>query len=284
MRVGISCFLTDRSIAVTDLARECEARGFDDLWVPEHTHIPTGRETDWPIEDGAELPEMYKRSLDPFAALAAAAAVTTDLRLGTSICLVAQHDPIVLAKTVATVDRISGGRVVFGVGFGWNVDEMRHHGVDPDRRRTIGREHALAIRELWTNEVASFDGDYVSFAPSWQWPKPAQRPHPPIWIGGGKATLRHVVEWGDGYMPVTGAMPLPRMITRVRSMAEDAGRDPSEIAIYPTGVPSDPADLDELLEIGIDGISLGVTWDADLDTVRRELDAHVEFRDRRLAG
>lgn len=234
------------------------------------------------MQDDTDLPEMYKRSLDPFAALAAVAAVTTDIRLGTSVCLVAQHDPIVLAKTVATVHQISGGRVILGVGFGWNVDEMRHHGVDPDHRRTIGREHALAVRELWTNDVASFDCDYVSFGPSWQWPKPVQQPHRPIWIGGGKATLRHVVEWGDGWMPITGVMPVAKMIGRLRAMADDAGRDPGEIAIYPTGVPSEPDALDELLGVGIDGVNLGVTWDADLDTVRRELDVHADFRDRRL--
>lgn len=283
VRVGISCFLTDRSIPVTVLAKECEDRGFTELWVPEHTHIPTGRETDWPMREGAELPEMYKRSMDPFTALAAAAAVTSTIRLGTSICLVAQHDPIVLAKTVATLDHVSGGRVVLGVGFGWNVDEMRHHGVDPDRRRTVGREHVFAMRELWTNDIAGYQGDHVSFGPSWQWPKPVQQPHLPVWIGGGKATLRHVVEWGDGWMPIVGAMPIVKLLARLRQMAEEAGRDPTDIAIYPTGIPADPAQLDELLAAGIDGVSLGVTWDADVDTVRRELDAHAELRDRRLA-
>lgn len=274
MRIGISCFLTDKSIDIVELARAAEERGFDDVWVPEHTHIPTGRETDWPMQDDSDLPEMYKRSLDPFVALAAAAAVTTTIGLGTSICLVSQHDPIVLAKTVATVDHISNGRVVLGVGFGWNVDEMRHHGVDPDRRRTIGRENVLAMRELWTTEIASFTGEYVRFGPSWQWPKPVQTPLP-VWIGGGKATLAHVVEWGDGWMPIVGPMPVVKLLGRLRQMAADAGRDPASITIYPSGLPADPAEANALFEAGIDGFSLGIGWDADRDTAMRQLDEHI---------
>jgi len=174
MRVGISCFLTDRSVNILDLAREAEAREFDDLWVPEHTHIPSGRQTDWPMEEGSQLPEMYKRSLDPFVALSAAASVTERITLGTSICLVAQHDPIILAKTVSTLDHLANGRLIFGVGFGWNAEEMLHHGVNPDRRRTIAREKVMAMKELWTQEEASFKGTYVNFESSWQYPKPLQ--------------------------------------------------------------------------------------------------------------
>jgi len=283
MRVGISCFLTDRSVNVADLARESEARGFDELWAPEHTHIPTGRETDWPMEDAAELPEMYKRSLDPFVALTAAAMVTDSIRIGTSICLVGQHDPIVLAKTVATLDHISQGRVILGVGFGWNVDEMRHHGIDPDKRRTIGREKTLAMKELWTEEEAAFRGDYVSFAPSWQWPKPVQKPHPPVWVGGGKSTMKHAVEWGDGWMPIEGVMPVARMTRRIREMVAEANRDPDDFTVYLAGAPSDPAVIEEYREAGLDGISLGVPWDADMDTALRQLDDHVEFRHKYLS-
>jgi probable F420-dependent oxidoreductase len=283
VQVGISTFLTDRSVDIVDLAREAEARGFTELWVPEHTHIPTGRETDWPMQEGAELPEMYKRSMDPFVSLAAAAVVTTSIRLGTSICLVGQHDPIILAKTVATLDRLSGGRVILGVGFGWNEDEMRHHGVDPAKRRTIGREKTLAMKELWTKEAASFHGSYVDFGESWQWPKPVQQPHPPVWIGGGKATLAHVAEWGDGWMPIEGVMPVPRLIGRLRELADEAGRDPREIMIYLSGCPREPAKLEEYLAAGVAGVTLGVGWEADLDTVKRELDEHVAFRDRYLA-
>jgi probable F420-dependent oxidoreductase len=283
IRTGISCFLTDQSVSIVDLAIETEARCFTELWVPEHTHIPTGRETDWPMEDGAELPEMYKRSMDPFIALTAAAMATTTLTLGTSICLVGQHDPIVLAKTISTLDHIANGRIILGVGFGWNEDEMRNHGVDPDRRRTIGREKVLAMKELWTKDEASFQGKYVDFSPSWQWPKPVQTPHPPVWVGGGKSTMKHAVEWGDGWMPIEGVMPVAKLTVRLRQMAEDAGRDPSEITVYLSGAPKDPAKLESYLEAGLDGIALGVSWDADLDTAKRELDENVEFRDRYLS-
>ena len=284
MRVGISCFMTDKSVDIVDLARESEARGFTELWSPEHTHIPTGRETDWPMEDDAELPEMYKRSLDPFVALTAAAMVTSTITLGTSICLVGQHDPIVLAKTVSTLDRVAGGRFIFGVGFGWNEDEMRHHGVDPAKRRTIGREKTLAMKELWTKEEASFSGDYVSFSPSWQWPKPVQHPHPPVWVGGGKSTMRHAVEWGDGWMPIEGVMPVAKLTRRLHQMAEEAERDPDELTVYLSGTPRDPAKIEEYIEAGVDGFAMGVGWDADLDTVKRELDENVEFRDKYLTG
>lgn len=187
MRVGISCFLTDKWVSIVELAREVEARGFGELWLPEHTHIPTSRNTAWPIEDDAELPEMYKRSLDPFVAL------------------------------------------ILGAGFGWNTDEMRHHGVDPDRRRAVGREKVLAMKELWTQDEASFPGEFVDFSPSWQWPKPIQQPHPPIWVGGGRSTMKHAVEWGDGWMPIEGVMPVAKMTRDIRTMAAAAGRDPAEL-------------------------------------------------------
>lgn len=282
MRVGISCFMTDKSVSVVDLAREVESRGFTELFLPEHTHIPVARETDWPMVDGADLPEMYKRSIDPFVGLAAAAVVTSTLTLGTSVCLVGQHDPIVLAKTISTLDHLSGGRIVLGVGFGWNTDEMRHHGVDPDKRRTIGREKTLAMKELWTKEQAEFHGTYVDFGPSWQWPKPVQQPHPPVWVGGGKATMRHALEWGDGWMPIAGVMPVLKMTRQMREMVAEAGRDPSQFTVYLSGAPTLEEGIQPYLDVGIDGICMGVGWDADLDEVRRQLDAHMELRDRLL--
>ena len=283
VRVGINAMLTDRTVGPAELAVEAEARGFDELWLPEHTHIPVGRETPWPLDEGAELPEAYRRTLDPFVALTAAAAATSAIRLGTGVCLVAQHDPIILAKTTATLDRLSGGRFVFGVGFGWNADEMRHHGVDPNRRRTIGREKALAVKELWTQTTASFRGDHVDFSESWQWPKPLQRPGPPVWVGGGASVLRHVVEWGDGWMPLHGVMPVAEFTRRLRSMASEAGRDPGELTVYLVGMPRDPAAAEEYLGAGVGGFALPVTGSADLDAVRRDLDADAEFRDRCLA-
>lgn len=279
MRVGISCFHSDKSAPVVELAREAEARGFDELWAPEHTHIPTGRETPWPMQQ-SDLPDFYRRSMDPWVALAAAAAVTKTIRLGTSVALVGQHDPIVLAKTISSVDLVSGGRVIVGVGFGWNVDEMRHHGVDPDKRRTIGREKVLAMKQLWTQEQAEYHGKYVNFSPSWQWPKPVQKPHPPVWVGGGKATLKHAVEWGDGWMPIQGVMPVAKMAIRVRDMLQEAGRDPKQFTVYLSGGPADPEQLEQYRAAGIDGITLGIDPYCDLDAAKRSLDEHAEFRDR----
>ena len=282
MRVGINAMLTDRSVGPAKLAAEAEARGFTELWLPEHTHIPVGRETPWPLDEGTELPETYRRLLDPFVALTAAAMATSAIRLGTGVCLVGQHDPIVLAKTAATLDQLSGGRLIFGVGFGWNADEMRHHGVDPRRRRTIGREKTLAIKELWTQAEASFAGAHVGFAESWQWPKPLQRPHPPVWVGGGASVLRHAVEWGDGWMPIHGAMPVAELTRRLRAMAAEAGRDPGGLTVYVVGMPRDPAKAEEYLSAGVDGFALPVVGEAGFDAVRCDLDADAEFRDRYL--
>ena len=176
MKIGISYFATDLSMDPVELAREAEARGFESLWVPEHTHIPVSRETGYP--KGGELPEQYRRSMDPFVALAAAASVTSRIRLATGVCLVAERDPIVLAKEVASLDRVSNGRFILGIGVGWNLEEVRDHGVDPRRRRAVVREKVLAMCRLWEDEVASFDGETVHLQPSWAWPKPLQVPHP----------------------------------------------------------------------------------------------------------
>ncbi|HET9772410.1 MAG TPA: TIGR03619 family F420-dependent LLM class oxidoreductase, partial [Acidimicrobiia bacterium] len=178
MRIGITMFPTSYAIRVTDLGRAVEERGFESLFVPEHTHIPTSRRSDWP--GGGPLPEEYRHTLDPFAALAAVAAVTERIRLGTGICLVVERDPITTAKEVATLDLLSGGRFEFGVGGGWNLEEMANHGTDPATRFALLRERLLAMREIWTNDEAEFHGRFVDFEPLWQWPKPVQRPHPPV--------------------------------------------------------------------------------------------------------
>jgi probable F420-dependent oxidoreductase len=250
MRIGALLFPTDRSIRPDRLAAELEARGYESLWVTEHTHIPTSRRTPWP--GGPQLPEEYRRTLDPYVALTAAAGVTEQLRLATGIALVAQHDPIVLAKTVASLDLLSGGRVLFGIGVGWNEDEMEHHGVDPRRRRSIAREHILAMRELWTREEASFEGEFVRFSPSWSWPKPAQTPHPPIIMGGagGPVTFRHVVEYCDGWMPIHGRRSIEDKLAELRAAAEAAGRDMATIELGVFGCPPDPAVIERYAELG----------------------------------
>lgn len=207
-------FATDRSIGAPELARAAEERGFSSLFLPEHTHIPTSRGTPWP--GGGELPDEYRRSVDPLVALAAAATVTTRIRLGTGICLVAQREPIVTAKAVATLDVVSGGRFTFGIGYGWNREEMEDHGVDPRRRRDVVREKVLAMEALWRDEAASFHGDHVSLDESWSWPKPVQAPRPPVMIGGaaGPTLFAHVAEYADGWIPIGGAgvrEALPRL-------------------------------------------------------------------------
>jgi len=227
-------FATDQAIRPDRLAQELEDRGFESLFLPEHTHIPTSRLTPYPA--GGELPEEYKRTFDSFVAITAAAARTERLVLGTGVCLVAQHDPIVLAKQVASVDVLSGGRLVVGVGYGWNVEEMLDHGVDPKRRRALVREKVLAMKALWTDDEASFEGDLVRFGPSWSWPKPVQQPSPPIFLGGaaGPTLFDHVIEWADGWMPI-GGRGLSTSLPQLRRAAEDAGRDPDSIGVMVFG-------------------------------------------------
>jgi probable F420-dependent oxidoreductase len=203
MHIGVEIFPTDQTIGVVELAREVEARGFESLWFPEHSHIPTSRATPWGGKEGAPpLPEFYWRTHDPFVALGASAAVTTTLKLATGICLVAQRDPIHTAKEVASVDSISNGRFIFGIGYGWNKEEMAQHGTSYGDRRAILRENILAMRSLWTDDEASFSGEHVSIEPSWAWPKPVQRPGPPIVLGGdaGPRTAADIAEFCDGWM------------------------------------------------------------------------------------
>src|SRR5688572_10973810 len=212
---------------VPELAREAEARGFHSLYVPEHTHIPVSRRTPAPTGD-AELGEEYKRSPDPLVVLAAAAAVTRRILLGTGIGLPAQHDPISLAKQIATLDRLSGGRLVYGIGYGWNLEEMEDHGIDTKRRRARVREVMLAMQELWSKEVASFSGEFVRFEPSWQWPKPVQQPRPRVLLGGapGPILFRHIAEYGDGWLPICGAGSAPAL-ERLWAALSSAGCDPA---------------------------------------------------------
>ena len=256
MRYGITMFATDVSIDIVELAREAEARGLHSLWLPEHTHIPTSRRTPPPTGD-AELADEYKRCLDPLVALAAAASATTTLRLGTGILLAAQREPIVTAKAVATLDHLSGGRAALGVGFGWNEDELAHHGVSMPERRAVARETILAMQALWADDEASFDGEHVQFSSSWSWPKPIQhgadgRPRVPVLHGGapGPKLFAHIAEYGDGWIPIGGA-GLTDAIPRLREAVGDAGRDPQALEIVPFGSVPDPGKLDHFERIGV---------------------------------
>ncbi len=231
MHFGVVMFPTDYAIRPDELARALEERGFESLWVPEHTHIPASRRSPWP--GGGDLPRDYWHAYDPFLALTAAAMATSRLRLGTGICLVIERDPIVTAKEVATLDRLSGGRLIFGIGGGWNAEEMEHHGTDFKKRWRVLRERVLAMKEIWTKEEAQFHGEFVNFDKIWSHPKPLQKPHPPILMGGdGATTFDRVIEFADGWMPLArqGRNPVAK-IPELYRRAEKAGRDPRSISV-----------------------------------------------------
>ena len=231
MHLGVTMFVTDYTIRVDDLAREAEARGFESLFVTEHTNIPLSRRT--PFPSGGELPQHYKHTLDPLVALTAAAAVTTSLKVGTGVLLVPQHDPIVCAKAIASLDLVSHGRFQFGIGAGWNADEMENHGTAYATRFKVMRERVLAMREIWTKEEASFHGEFVNFDPIWSWPKPVQKPHPPILLGGeSEHSFRRIVEFCDGWLP-RGRVGLEAIVkgrADLDRLAEKASRDPRTIS------------------------------------------------------
>ena len=233
MKLGLAFFATDISADIREVAKATEGAGFESLFVAEHTHIPTSRLSPYPA--GGELPMDYARTLDPFVSLMAAASVTSTLMLGTGICLVTERDPIHLAKEVASLDFLSGGRFLFGVGAGWNAEEMADHGADPSRRWSLLRDRIAAMRALWTQEVASYHGPYVSFEDTWQWPKPTQKPYPPILMGGGSpAAIKHAAEYADGWMPLPDKSlgPLSDRIAALQALAAEHGRPPLEITSY----------------------------------------------------
>ena len=259
MQFGISMFPTDQAIPPADLAREVEARGFESLWFPEHSHIPVSRRTPWGgVKNAKPLPEYYSRTLDQFVALAAAAAVTTTLKLGTGITLVPQRDPIWLAKQVASVDVISGGRALFGIGYGWNREEMADHGVAYLQRRAILRENVLAMKELWTKDVASFEGEHVAFEPSWAWPKPVQRPHPPIILGGalGPRTIADIVEFCDGWMPIAGRHDLFSDIESSSGCKGCRAAKYTRVECERSGI--EPVELEWYAEVGVSRVVISI--------------------------
>ena len=251
MKFGILMFATDYAINPVTLGRAVEERGFDSLFFPEHTHIPASRRTPWP--GGADLPKEYSHSYDPFVALAAVAAATKSLLLGTGICLVTERDPITLAKEVASLDLLSGGRVLFGVGAGWNVEEMEDHGTDFNHRFRLMRERIMAMKEIWTKDEAEYHGRYVNFDPIWSWPKPVQQPHPPIYVGGdGKHTFKRVIDYGDAWMPIPmrGEVPLGERVRQLNELAAEAGRGPLPVTVY-GALPREEV-ISHYADIGID--------------------------------
>ena len=271
MDVGVFYFPSDYGIDVAKLARTLEERGFESLFLPEHTHIPVSRRTPYP--GGGELPKCYIHSHDPFVALAFAAAATKRLKLGTGVCLVPQRDPIVTAKSIASLDAMSGGRFVFGIGAGWNQDELENHGTVYDTRYKVMRERVLAMKALWTQEQASFHGEFVNFDPTWMWPKPEQKPHPPILLGGNTDhTLRRVVAFCDGWIPLgRRGFDAPKEIERLQRAAEAAKRDPKSLSITLFGAPADKGVLDAFRKAGVDRVLLQIP-DETPDEILRLID------------
>jgi len=241
---GIGYFATHDAVDPATIARMVEERGHESLFFAEHTHIPASRETPHPA--GVELPRKYSHTYDLFVTLTAAALATSRLRVGSGICLVVERDPIVTAKEVASIDQLSGGRLEFGVGAGWNREEMRNHGTDPRVRMAIMAERVEAMKAIWTQDAASYHGEHVSFDRIWSWPKPAQRPHPPVLVGGnGPTVLDRVLRFGDAWFPNYGMEDLHERIAELRSRAERS------IDVMVMGVPAKPAVLEELRKAGV---------------------------------
>lgn len=276
MRIGVFHFPTDYGIDVSELAVALEARRFESLFVCEHTHIPTSRRT--PFPSGGELPKRYSHTHDPFVALSFAAAATKKLKLGTGIALITQRDPIVTAKCVASLDQMSGGRFIFGIGAGWNADEMENHGARYDARFKLMRERMLAMQALWTQEEAQYHGEFVNFDPTWQYPKPRQKPYPPVFLGGETDhTLARVAEFCDGWFPrARGGWDPKTAVARLRKAAESAGRDPATLSIIVFAAPADKATLDVYHESGIDHVLIEVP-DRGRDEVLKLLDKHASL-------
>jgi len=275
MDYGVVMFPTEYAIAPDDLARALEERGFESVWFPEHTHIPASRRSPWP--GGGELPRDYWSSYDPFVALMAAAGATRRLKLGTGICLVIERDPITTAKAVATLDRLSNGRVLFGIGGGWNAEEMENHGTAFKTRWRLLRERVLAMKEIWTKPAPEFHGQFVRFDKIWADPKPIQKPHPPIIVGGdGATTFDRIVEYGDGWMPLLRPKqnPLER-IPELRERLKKAGRDPSSAPVSIFFAPPKRETLDALEAAGVVRAIFGVPSEP-RDTVLPRLDAYTK--------
>mgnify|MGYP000087119191 CR=1 FL=1 len=279
MKFGLSMFPTDYAIPVTELGRAAEDLGFESLFFPEHTHIPTSRISPWP--GGPNLPREYSHTLDPFVAMAAVAAVTTTLKLGTGITLVAQRDPLWLAKEVATIDRISNGRFLFGVGAGWNREEMENHGTPYDKRWKVLEERVKAMKALWTQEEASYHGDWVNFDKVWSYPKPVQRPHPPVILGtfGSNWGRKRVAEFGDGWIPIDLFHgDLKADIDDLHKRLRDNGRDPSEVPISMFDIfETKEDDLKRFADLGLIERAIPRCPTEDRDTVLRWLDRYAEI-------
>jgi probable F420-dependent oxidoreductase len=253
LNFGASMFFTDYSMAPGELGKALEERGFESVWAPEHSHIPLSRKTPFPA--GGDLPKKYYDAMDPFVTLTMAAAATKRLKVGTGVCLVAQRDPIQTAKLVASIDNVSGGRFLFGIGNGWNRDEMENHGTDFTQRHKLARERVEAMKAIWTQSKPEYHGEFVNFDPMMTWPKPVQKPHPPVIVGGAfPYSARRAIRYGDGWIPQAsrGAYAeIADMIPEFRKMATEAGRDASKIEITVWFPKKDPDLMKRYQDLGV---------------------------------
>jgi probable F420-dependent oxidoreductase len=272
MKFGIATFITDQGIRPVPLGKALEERAFDSLFIAEHSHIPVDRQSPYP--GGGELPDIYYRTLDPFVALSAIGAVTEQLLLATGIALIPQRDPITTAKEVASLDLVSDGRVIFGVGVGWNREEMRNHGADPSTRGRLTDELLRAISELWTAEKAEFHGEFVDFDPVYSWPKPVQRPHPPIYVGGGEGAFPRVVRLGDAWL--ANAVPPEALAPQMERLRSLAGRD-VPVTVY--GVPGDPQRIEGYISLGVERVLFYLPTTPERETLEK-LDGLAEVAAR----
>ncbi len=267
MKVGAMIFATDETIKMQRLGPELEDRNFESLWIPEKTHLPTSRKTDWP---GGDLPEWYKRTSDPLIALSIAAGATTRLRLGTGVSLVPIHDAVILAKAVATLDWSTGGRFDFGIGYGWNAEEFETHGVDLKDARAIMREKMSLMYELWNNDVGTYKGEFAQVEPSWSWPKPDQKPRPPVYIGGraSRSTFKDIAEYCDGWLPIEGWGDIVEQIPKLHRAFEEAGRSREEARISIYSSMGDPELLEKYAEAGVERVILTLPPVEESDVLR----------------
>ena len=262
MKFGISTFVTDEGIAPGALARAIEERGFDSLFIAEHTHIPLSRKSPWPR--GGELPRKYYRTLDPFITLTAAATATEHLLLGTGVALIVERDPIITAKEVASLDLVSGGRMIFGIGAGWNREEMENHGTDPSTRGELMNERIRAMIEIWSKDKPEFHGQYVNFDPIGAWPKPVQMPYPPIYVGGGSRAFDRIAQFGDAWL--ANGLPPDKVKPMLGELREAAGRD---VPVTVFNASSEPEDLEAYAQLDVERVLLGLPTLSESETLHR---------------
>jgi probable F420-dependent oxidoreductase len=281
MDFGAAMFFTDYSMTPGELGQALEARGFESMWAPEHSHIPLSRATPWP--QGGDLPKKYYDVMDPFVTLTAAAMVTTALKLATGVCLVAQRDPIQTAKLVASIDQVSGGRFLFGVGLGWNAEEMADHGTDFKTRHLLARERLEAMKEIWTKSTPEYHGELVDFPPMMSWPKPVQKPHPPVLVGGAfPYGARRALRYGDGWIPMATRPEygdVMQFLPRFRELAVAAGRDPASVPVTIYAVRDDLDQLRRYRDLGISRVVVSLS-SAKADEILPVLDRWADLLGR----